>query len=385
MRLLSFDTSSRGLSVAILEDGQILAEANFEGQAGDRPKADRQEAVSLLLPTIDELTTRLGFKKGDYSAIAVGIGPGGFTGVRVAVVTARTLGQALDLPVVGINSLEVAAYEILGGQAEVPTRQEISKTDATAAGAEVAEMTESFCGVIKEASKTHVFCAVYKKGPSLPDFERSRRPLPNSNSTDIGTVSNAAYMPPSSNSTDIGTVSNAAYMPPDSNSTDIGTVSNAAYMPPGSNSTDIGTVLNPAYMPPSSNSTDIGTVLAPTYLPDDAFLASEAFNPSARPASAPITWYVEPFLRERLEAAALARGLAVPELQMLTPVNNVAVAQAKMAFIRLSLRQSALHEGDAVSEPLLLQYSYRLVQPLYLRGASVTLKKGDVIERVETH
>ncbi|MBU6452302.1 MAG: tRNA (adenosine(37)-N6)-threonylcarbamoyltransferase complex dimerization subunit type 1 TsaB [Cyanobacteria bacterium REEB67] len=299
MRLLSFDTSSRGLSVAILENGQILAEANFEGQAGDRPKADRQEAVSLLLPTIDELTVKLGFRKTDYSAIVVGVGPGGFTGVRVAVVTARTLGQALELPVVGINSLEVAAFNIFEGR--------------PAAG--------TICGVIKEASKTNLFFAAFQKGPSLTALELSS-----------GQVA-------------------------------------------------------------AQNSSDIGTVLAPAYLPDEEFFASQA----SWPPSAPITWYAEPQLLERLDRLGPLQpsehlassndtpAEAAPTFQMLTPVNNVAVVQAKIAFIRLSLRQSAFNRGEAASGPLLLQYPYRLVQPLYLRGASVTLKKGDVIERVETY
>ncbi len=138
MRILSFDTSSSCLSVAIAENGLILAEANIDGNRDgeSRAKADRQESVSLLLPTIDKLTRDLGLKKQDYNAVVIGVGPGGFTGVRVAVVTGRTLAQALNLPLIGINSLETASY---------------------------LRPSQAGAGVLKWASKTHCFLARYER------------------------------------------------------------------------------------------------------------------------------------------------------------------------------------------------------------------------------
>ena len=95
------------------------------------------------------------------------------------------------------------------------------------------------------------------------------------------------------------------------------------------------------------------------------------------------TCHVEASIRARVELFG-----ARPELiEALPQVNNVAVCQAKIAYVRysLSLSQLSLQSTADPGETLLAQYSYRLLQPLYLRGASVTLKKGDVIERVETH
>ena len=169
MRLLSFDTSSRGLSVAIVEDGRVLAQLDSEA-AGPQVKADRQEAVSLLMPTIDQLTRDLQLKKSEFDAVVVGIGPGGFTGVRVGVVTARTLGQALRLPVLGVNSLEVMAYEILAGMLAAGP-EALGGPEALAGPAQTGfavtglALYEPVCTVIKEASKTHCFSATYQACP----------------------------------------------------------------------------------------------------------------------------------------------------------------------------------------------------------------------------
>jgi len=237
--------------VAILENGQILASANIEGDA--TAKADRQESVSLLLPTIDSLTRQAGLKKQDLQAVVVGIGPGGFTGVRVAVVTGRTLAQALKLPLVGINSLEVASY---------------------------LEPSHEGAGVIKEASKTHCFLARYERQSFQGDFY------------------------------------------------------------------------------------DLQALRAPCYMTiEDLKLELHQDEASYWWADSPSAGRLEEFSSRVKEAS---------------PVNNVAVCQAKIAHVRLSLK---VVEGANLLET----FPYRLVQPLYLRGASVTLKKGDVIERVETH
>ena len=64
-----------------------------------------------LAPLVDRALERAGIVRQDLTAIGVGVGPGPFTGLRVGLVTARTLGFVLDLPVYGVCTLDVLAVE----------------------------------------------------------------------------------------------------------------------------------------------------------------------------------------------------------------------------------------------------------------------------------
>ncbi len=98
--LLALDTSTAFVSVAVHDGGQVLAGATTEEplQHGER-----------LAPLIDHTLRQVGAIRQDVTAVAVGVGPGPFTGLRVGVVTARMLGYALGIPVYGASSLDVLA------------------------------------------------------------------------------------------------------------------------------------------------------------------------------------------------------------------------------------------------------------------------------------
>jgi tRNA threonylcarbamoyladenosine biosynthesis protein TsaB len=108
MLILALDTSTRRVGVAIGNDEGLLGEVAIGGPATrHQPRHTEQ-----LAPAIEFLCHELGTPLGSMSAIAVSIGPGMFTGLRVGVVTAKTLAQALSVPVVPIASLDLLAYPL---------------------------------------------------------------------------------------------------------------------------------------------------------------------------------------------------------------------------------------------------------------------------------
>jgi tRNA threonylcarbamoyladenosine biosynthesis protein TsaB len=99
-RLLALDTSTAAMSIALLEEGRLLHEAHIQ--------ADRTHSLHLM-PMIQELIQASGMKLSELSAIAVGVGPGSYTGVRIGVTAAKTLAWTLKIPIIGVSSLEALA------------------------------------------------------------------------------------------------------------------------------------------------------------------------------------------------------------------------------------------------------------------------------------
>lgn len=102
MIVLGVDTSTPQTSVAIGTEREVLANVSIAGKA-------RQESVT---PALQQLLAWSGLDLGRVGGIAVGIGPGLFTGLRVGVETAKTLAQVLNVPIVGITSLDALAFAV---------------------------------------------------------------------------------------------------------------------------------------------------------------------------------------------------------------------------------------------------------------------------------
>ncbi len=99
MKLLAIETATEACSVALWIDGDVRERFEI---------APRRHA-ELALPWADQLLAEAGIAKSQLDAIAVGRGPGAFTGVRLAVALAQGIALALDRPVVAVSTLAALA------------------------------------------------------------------------------------------------------------------------------------------------------------------------------------------------------------------------------------------------------------------------------------
>lgn len=130
--LLALDTSTPSVTAAVHDGTRVLAEATV---------VDARRHGELLAGQVAQVLAEAGLTPQDLTAIAVGVGPGPFTGLRVGVVTALTLGLALGLPVHGVCSLDALARRaVVDGPFVVATdarRREVYWARYSAEGARV--------------------------------------------------------------------------------------------------------------------------------------------------------------------------------------------------------------------------------------------------------
>lgn len=100
--LLAFDTATPLVTVALHDGDDVVVELTAERA---------MKHAEQLAPLIEQALAEAGLVRQDLTAIAVGVGPGPFTGLRVGLVTARTLGFVLEIPVYGVCSLDILAVE----------------------------------------------------------------------------------------------------------------------------------------------------------------------------------------------------------------------------------------------------------------------------------
>jgi len=105
MNILAVDTSSIVVSVAVMNDDKLLYEAYCRH---DRNHSD------VLMSLIEDTLLNCGIHQKDLDLIAVSIGPGSFTGLRIGISTVKGLAQAIDKPVVSVSTLDALAWNIVG-------------------------------------------------------------------------------------------------------------------------------------------------------------------------------------------------------------------------------------------------------------------------------
>ena len=104
MKLLAFETATEACSVALWIDGDVRERFEI---------APRRHA-ELSLPWAEQLLAEAGIAKSQLDAVAVGRGPGAFTGVRLAIALAQGIALALDRPAVAISTLAALAMQSRG-------------------------------------------------------------------------------------------------------------------------------------------------------------------------------------------------------------------------------------------------------------------------------
>lgn len=102
VKLLAIDTALDAVSVCVADGGRVLA--NVEA------KSDRRHG-EMLAPMIHSALREAGCTVQDIGTIAVDIGPGLFTGMRVGIATAKAMAEVLEADLVGVSSLEVLAHQ----------------------------------------------------------------------------------------------------------------------------------------------------------------------------------------------------------------------------------------------------------------------------------
>jgi tRNA threonylcarbamoyl adenosine modification protein YeaZ len=103
LKILGLETTERRATVALLDNYEVVVEFML---------SDEARSASLLAPGIQSALQQAKWQATDLDRIAVTVGPGSFTGLRVGVTTAKTLAYALGTEVVGVNTLAVLASQV---------------------------------------------------------------------------------------------------------------------------------------------------------------------------------------------------------------------------------------------------------------------------------
>lgn len=158
MPLLCLDTATSAPVVAICDlDGSLLASGIVDGRAQG------------VLALIDELVREARISRAELEAVVVGIGPGTFTGLRVGITTARGIGEALQLPVYGVSTFDLARggstdplegpVSLAAGRGERFVQQHPDGPVQTVVADDAPEPTPLIPARVAAAAAEHVACA----------------------------------------------------------------------------------------------------------------------------------------------------------------------------------------------------------------------------------
>lgn len=169
MLVLALDTATPAVTAGIVEltHDRIVPRAQ-------RVAHDPRKHAELLMPQVLAAAAAAGVRLTDLAAVVVGTGPGPFTGLRVGMVTAAALGDALGLPVHGVCSLDAIAAEVAAAAA--PAALPAALPAATPAGEPVPERTGRRPVVVTDARRREVYWAAYDESGQRVEGPRVSSP-----------------------------------------------------------------------------------------------------------------------------------------------------------------------------------------------------------------
>lgn len=135
--ILNIETATGVCSVALAKDGQLV---------GLKESNTKNSHSSVLPIFIDEVVAASGFSMSDIDTIAVSEGPGSYTGLRIGVATAKGLCYALEIPLIGVNTLQAMAMGMALPPTPSPKRE--------------GEYSTLYCPMI-DARRMEVYCAIF--------------------------------------------------------------------------------------------------------------------------------------------------------------------------------------------------------------------------------
>jgi tRNA threonylcarbamoyladenosine biosynthesis protein TsaB len=149
MKILGIDTSSRFNTIGLISGNQILAD--FTWESGD--------SLQKIILNIDLVLRKEGLTLADINGLAVGMGPGSWTGVRVGVTVGKILAYAMNKPICGVSSLDALAYQARDIPILLCPLIDAGKENVYAAfyrprGETIAKESEYYVGDIKGLLKT---------------------------------------------------------------------------------------------------------------------------------------------------------------------------------------------------------------------------------------
>ncbi len=167
MLILAIETATQSVGVALANEHGVVA--HLEVRQGRRH-------AETVVPAVEQLLAHAEASMADITRIAVDVGPGLFTGLRVGVATAKAYALALDVPIVSISSLELVAYEIAplitvraAMQSSLPTGNAVVKSPADqrtiAACVEASIETDSprlRFGAVIDARRKELYAAIFE-------------------------------------------------------------------------------------------------------------------------------------------------------------------------------------------------------------------------------
>jgi len=106
LKILGIDTSTRICSLGLVREKEMLIEYNLNGL--------KKKHSSILIPAIKDMLKTVDLEIEEIEGIAISIGPGSFTGLRIGLGVAKGLAYACSLPLLGISTLDALAYSLKG-------------------------------------------------------------------------------------------------------------------------------------------------------------------------------------------------------------------------------------------------------------------------------